>query len=137
MTEKRPTLELAAGGCTRVLDTWKRPTVVVVVEVEERRDGSAARQEPRSVQSPLWTPRDRGEEPCTVFSGLDREEEEEEEQEVEDGVTEEEETVMAASGTSLSWRTTRDERLLERSLKGTTYTKIVRHYIASITRILS
>ena len=41
-----------------------------------------------------------------MFSGLDREDEEEDEQEVEDGVTEEEETVMEASGTSLSWRTT-------------------------------
>lgn len=96
MTEKRPTLELAAGlGCGRVLDTWKRPTVV---EVEvARQDGSAGGQGLAPSIESLWTPLDRAEEPCRVFSGLDSGDEEEDEEEVEDGVTEEEETTLEAS----------------------------------------
>jgi len=106
VTEKRPTLELAAGlGCGRVLDTWKRPTVVVVVvvvvveeeEEVERQDGPAGGQEVAPSIESLWTPLDRAEEPCRVFSGLDSGDEEEDEEEVEDGVTEEEETTLEAS----------------------------------------
>lgn len=93
VTKNRPTLEAADGsdGAMVVLDTWKRP--ILVVWPAEREAAPSVSPESLGKGDDLWS----------VFSGLEGEEEDEveEKEDLEDGVRDEEETTLGGFGTLL------------------------------------